>query len=75
MHNLFDYAKNYVIIYSSNIDKYWGAHEKDRKFTGWVVQNKPEWKLIKKIDNKYKFDLKDPDNTSKSDFFIYEKTT
>lgn len=73
MKNLFFFAERYVIIYSSNYNSTQNYHEKDRKFEDWINNNAPQWKLQKKIENKYKFDSKDPKNTSKSDFYIYEK--
>ena len=73
MRNVFRNGLRYVIIYSSNFDKDQILHEKDRKFSEWVEANEKGWRFIKKIDNKYKMDDKDLDNTSKSDFYIYEK--
>ncbi len=72
MNDLFRYTKKFVIIYSSNFNKDQVYHERDRKFTDWVELNQKKWRLIKKIDNKYKFDAKDLDNTSKCDFYFYE---
>ncbi|PKP52767.1 MAG: hypothetical protein CVT92_07255 [Bacteroidetes bacterium HGW-Bacteroidetes-1] len=72
MNNLFLYASKFVIIYSSNFNMEQTYHEKDRKFTDWVETHQKNWKLKQKIPNKYSFDPKDPDNTSKSDFYIFE---
>lgn len=75
MNMLFKASKNYVIIYSSNGDVKLNLseHLKDRNFTNWVEKNINDFKLINKIENKYKFDIKDPINTSISDFYIYKK--
>lgn len=73
MAHLFGAAQRFVIIYSSNYQKEQTFHEKDRNFTSWIDDNAKGWALYKKIDNKYKFNPADPDNTSKSDFYIYRK--
>lgn len=68
MNKLFNLAKKYIIIYSSNYTttKKCPKHVKHRKFTDYIVQNFPEWGLIQKINNKY------PEE-SFSDFYIYGK--
>ncbi len=75
MTHLFNSSKRFVIIYSSNFQKGQTYHEKDRDFTTWVDKNKNDWRLLKKIDNKYKAPkgVSDPENKSKADFYIYEK--
>jgi len=68
MKHLFSSARKYVIIYSSDTDKNLltsDPHCKNRKFTKWVENNLPEWKLIKKIGNRY------PNESTISDFYIY----
>lgn len=75
MHRLFDASEKYVIIYSSDYEDNSilnGAHVRHRKFTEWVNRNKPEWKLIDHILNRYPLKKKIA-NGSPSDFFIYEK--
>lgn len=73
MTHLFNCANKFVIIYSSNFDGPINSYERDRKFTDWINKNKPDWHLLKVINNKYQYILNDPDNTSKSDFYIYYK--
>jgi SAM-dependent methyltransferase len=73
MNHLFNAAEQYVIIYASNFDKAQLVHEKDRNFTGWIELNRKEWKLMEKIANKYPYDPADPENTSKADFYIFQK--
>lgn len=73
MFRLFNSAILYVIIYSSNMDKVHSSHVKHRKFTEWIENNMPDWKLLQKIPNKYPYDNKNSDQTSWSDFFIYCK--
>lgn len=73
MHDLFDTASRFVIIYSSDKDGEQTYHERDRKFTAWVQQQIKGWELVKKIPNRYPEDVNNPDETSKADFFIYRK--
>ncbi len=73
MKRLFIAAKKYVIVYSSNYDNSQTFHEKERAFVHWVEANEPDWKLFRKTDNPYPYDPADPDNTSKSDFYFFEK--
>lgn len=73
MRDLFGAALKYVIIYSSNYDNAQSFHERERNFTRWIEENEPEWQLIQKIDNRYPYDPKDAENTSKSDFYIFGK--
>ncbi|MAO63645.1 MAG: hypothetical protein CL666_01465 [Balneola sp.] len=72
MNELFNASRKIVIIYSSNKDSATeNVHVKHREFTKWVGDNKPNWKLIKKIKNKYPFDG-DGLKTSFADFYIYK---
>lgn len=76
MKQLFSSSKKYVIIYSCNDTDHVteAIHVKHRKFTQWIAENVSQnWILKDFIKNKYPFNANDPDNTSWSDFFIYEK--
>ena len=73
MNHLFNASDKFVIIYSSNIDSPPNHHERDHMFSKWVEKKRPDWKLLKFIPNKYPSDKNDPVNTSKADFYIYEK--
>ena len=75
MHRLFDSATKYVIIYSCNDDKYISdaPHVKHRIFTEWVKKNELKWNLERIIKNEYPYDINCPDNTSWSDFYIYQR--
>lgn len=68
MRHLFSSANKFVIIYSSDRDdnKNDAPHYKNRNFSTCIDNNLKDWKLIKKIPNKY------PDESS-SDFFIFQK--
>jgi len=72
--NLFRAAQRYVIIYSSNHDENTvSPHVRHRKFTDTVESMFPGWELTATIRNKYPYDESDPDNTSFSDFYVFEK--
>ncbi len=74
MTRLFSASEKYVIIYSSNEDdmEKSSEHVKHRKFTNWIEENKKEWALISFIKNEYPYNGY-YEETSFSDFFIYEK--
>jgi len=75
MSAVFDSSTNWVIIYASNYsaDYTLGHHVKHRKFSDWVETNRPAFKLLKHIPNKYPFDEKSPNDTSFADFYLYGK--
>ena len=73
MYNLFTNSSKYVCIYSSNDNFDVGLYQKNRKFTDYVQAKFPQWKLIDYIENRYPFDFQDPDHTSSSDFYFYER--
>jgi hypothetical protein len=72
MQRLFDSSERFVIIYSSDFEKEQEYHERRRKFTSWITANKPDWKLIAKIPNRFPF-KGEIEEGSLSDFYIYEK--
>tara|TARA_B100000963_G_C22598341_1_gene658994 strand:+ start:1300 stop:1959 length:660 start_codon:yes stop_codon:yes gene_type:complete len=68
MLRLFNASKKFVIIYSTDsnsLSSLGFAHIKHRKFTDWIRNNKSEWVLQAKIDNKC--------DGSVADFFVYSK--
>ena len=75
MNRLFDSSDKFVIIYSSNTKKnhiWQSAHVRHRCFSDWIKDNKPNWKLIKHIPNRYPYE-NDNKAGSMAEFFIYEK--
>ncbi len=75
MHRLFDSSTCYVIIYSSDteLQERWQLpHVRHRKFTEWVVWEKPGWHLIRHIPNRHPYSG-DDQKGSFADFFIYER--
>jgi hypothetical protein len=76
MIKLFRASTKYIIIYSSDSDdnsRYDGNYIKHRKFSRWVQDSLPEWKLIQHIPNKYPY-RNDKTGGSFADFFIYKKS-
>lgn len=74
MKRLFAASKNFVIIYSNNIDKKFDApHVRGRKFTQWCDENAKRWTLFQVIENRYPYDPAEPNDTSHSDFYIYKR--
>lgn len=76
MHRLFDAAERFVVIYSSNTElreEGQAAHVRHRVFTDWVERERPDWKLLAHVPNRYP-----PDEFgargSIADFYIYEKS-
>lgn len=74
MNNLFNSSNKLVLIYSSNGDHNYptSIHVRDRKFTDWIENNIINFELIEKIENPYKFNPDDPNNTSMSNFYLYK---
>lgn len=72
MRRLFDSAKRYVIIYSSNKNETgMCSHVKHRRFTDWVADNVEHAEVIRCIANRYPY-CGDGKNESFCDFFIYK---
>lgn len=67
----------FMIVYASNyedVDRKDGAHVKHRKFTAWLHERSPEWKLLLHVPNRYPY-RGDYRKGSFSDFFIYQRQT
>lgn len=72
---LFKSSNRYVIIYASDSadpEPNQAPHVRQRKFTTWVQQNIPQWKLVEHIPNKYPYQG-DYTRGSFADFFVYAK--
>ena len=72
MGHLFGASQKYVIIYSTNFEGRQKFHERNRTFTNWILQRQPHFRLIKQIENPYKYDALHPNETSNAEFYIYE---
>ena len=72
MRRLFESARRFVIIYSSNADQETPAeHVRHRQFTRWVEHNRPGWHLHSYHKNSYPFDSQNIEQTSFADFYVY----
>ena len=76
MERLFDSSTRFVIIYSSNTDKQarlQAAHVRQREFSKWIEQHRPEWKLVRHIPNRYPYTRNELEE-SFADFYIYGRS-
>lgn len=75
MQHLFASATKFVVIYSSDVEQPTdnAQHVRHRRFSSWVEENIPGWKLIGKLPNEYP--LEHDSGGSPSDFFFYERRT
>jgi SAM-dependent methyltransferase len=76
MERLFNSSERFVIVYSSDTDSNppgQAPHVRHRKFTKWVEMNKPNWKLIEYIPNRYPL-KNDQHRESFADFYVFEKS-
>ena len=67
---LFELARKYVCIYSSNeeIADEW-PHVRHRAFSDWVAENRPGWQLMDTVKNP----LKDVHTGAVADFYFYRR--
>lgn len=75
MQSLFEASNQYVIVYASDSEDnegYEGTHVRHRKFTNWIHDNAPQWKLIEHIPNRYPY-AGNSRTGSFADFYIYVK--
>jgi hypothetical protein len=73
MERLCDSALQFVIIYSSDTDKQdapQSPHVRHRRFSAWMKEHRPAWRLIKHLPNEFPLE-RYPDEGSFSEFFIY----
>jgi hypothetical protein len=75
---LFDSSTRFVILYASNSDNQdtspRAPHVRHRQFSKWIEANRPGWKLIKHLPNKFPFSHDGKTETgSFADFYIYAK--
>ena len=71
---LFNASRKYVGIYSSNEDRVSpGPHVRHRRFVTWIERQRPDWRQIGFVKNKYRWDETRPKQTSFADFYFFEK--
>jgi SAM-dependent methyltransferase len=75
MESLLETSSQYVGIYASNDDRSSPVpHVRHRRFTSWIEKNRPAWKLIEFVKNKYPWDQNRQQETSFADFHFFEKS-
>lgn len=75
MQTLFEASERFVIIYSSNTDDnrgQEGVHVKHRQFKRWIDGNRPDWKLVKQLPNRYPYGG-DYLKGSFAEFFVFKR--
>jgi len=71
---LFDSADRFVIVYSSNEERLSDSvHVRHRRFTDWIEENRPDFKQIGFVPNPYPETIRDIDNTSFADFYLFAR--
>ena len=74
MTRLFEWAKEFVVIYSSNFNSVeWGGHVRHRKFTNWVSQNALDFTLIESYKNPFSSRKVDLRSRTSAEFFVYKR--
>ena len=74
MAHLFQCAKHFVIIYSSNRHILTNSpHERHRNFSDYVEEQFSEWRLIEKVENPFPLSRYPPPLGSLADFYFYER--
>ena len=75
MRHLFGLAERFVIVYSSNEDRAASSpHVRHRKFTAWIEREARGWRLREHVPNRYPTSLKDGEETSHADFYVFERS-
>lgn len=66
MQDLFGMAERFVVIYSVNDERWFpDPYSRARRFTDWIDEHRPDWKLIQHIPNEYP-------SESWSEFYVFE---
>lgn len=76
MTRLFDSSERYVVVFSSDTDDNGedpAPHVRHRRFSSWIAAERPSWKLIERVPNKYPYQG-DTRTGSFADFYFYEKS-
>jgi hypothetical protein len=74
MRTLFDSAERFVIAYSTN-DEIPSpfAHVRHRRFTDWVEANRPAWRVVETIPNRYPSEGKNGGSSSPAEFYVFAR--
>ena len=72
MRRLFDCARRFVVIYSSDCDQPTpNAHVRHRHVSGWADRHAPGWRRVGHVRNPYPYDPGNPTETSFADFLVF----
>lgn len=74
MRTLFSASSRLVIIYASNTDQQDRPklpHVRHRQFTNWIEENRPDWSLLRTVENKFPYEEMSGMGSPAS-FYIYE---
>lgn len=72
LHDLFNRARRFVLIHSSNFDSDWPVpHVRHRRFSDCIASGQPDWRLMAHVPARDPYDPSRPDHTSFADFFVY----
>jgi hypothetical protein len=76
MATMFDGARKWVVIYSSNfegVDEQHAQHVRHRRFTDWITAHRRDWYCAKVVRNKFPF-TGDFKTSSHADFHFFTKS-
>jgi SAM-dependent methyltransferase len=76
LRTLFGASRRYAIVYSSDFDdelRCDGVHVRHRRFTTWIRDRLPEWRLSERLANRHPFGG-DHRTGSRAEFFFYERS-
>ncbi len=74
MRALFAAGQRLVVVYASDRDgETADAHVRHRAFSRWVEAHAPEWRRSAVVHNPFPFDPARPEETSFSDFHVFER--
>jgi SAM-dependent methyltransferase len=72
LEQLFRFALDYVIIYSSNVEaRTADPHVRHRRFSAAIAGRFADWRLLALVPNAYPYHPAQPEATSFCDFFVY----
>ena len=75
LRDLFASADRFVVVYSSDFDRTepTAPHVRHRRFTTWVGEQAPAWRLVRHLPNRYPYREADGSG-SLADFYFFEKS-
>jgi hypothetical protein len=74
MTDLFQWARRYVIVYSTDCEaRDCAPHVRHRCFTSWVASHCDAWQLVERIPNKYYGPGDGENGTSPAEFFVFQR--